>query len=155
MRQRLITPLVAMLAGIAIAVAGCSSSDDDDQASAGGTTTPAAAPTSAEAGAKHLLAKDFAEAVKQQGTIVIDVRTPAEFAEGHLEGARNIDIEGTSFSSEIEALDASASYAVYCRSGNRSATAGNMMVAAGITKVVDLYGGITAWTAAGYPVTTV
>ena len=69
---------------------------------------------------------------------VIDVRTAAEFAEGHVQGARNLDVQNGDFVSALETLDKSASYNVYCRSGRRSATAVEMMRNAGFTNVVDL-----------------
>ena len=74
---------------------------------------------------------------------VIDVRTPAEYAEGHLDGAVNIDLQSGSFAAEVSALPADASYIVYCRSGNRSAQAVEVMRQAGFTQVVDA-GGIAA-----------
>ena len=69
---------------------------------------------------------------------VIDVRTAAEFSEGHVQGARNLDVQNGDFAAALETLDKSASYNVYCRSGNRSATAVEMMRNAGFTNVVDL-----------------
>lgn len=56
-------------------------------------------------------------------TVVIDVRTPAEFASGHLEGAVNIDVQSPDFAQQIMALDPTGEYLVYCRSGNRSSQA--------------------------------
>lgn len=56
-------------------------------------------------------------------TVVIDVRTPAEFASGHLEGAVNIDVQSPDFAQQIMALDPTGDYLVYCRSGNRSSQA--------------------------------
>lgn len=70
-------------------------------------------------------------------TKIVDVRTPAEFATGHLEGATNIDIEANDFATKIATLDKNASYLVYCRSGNRSAQAKSKMSAAGFTHVTD------------------
>ena len=69
---------------------------------------------------------------------VIDVRTAAEFAEGHVQGARNLDIQNGDFEAALADLDKSLSYNVYCRSGNRSATAVAMMRNAGFINVVDL-----------------
>lgn len=69
---------------------------------------------------------------------VIDVRTAVEFAEGHIQGARNLDIQNGDFEKALSTLDKDASYNVYCRSGNRSATATEMMRNAGFTNVVDL-----------------
>ncbi len=69
---------------------------------------------------------------------VIDVRTAAEFSEGHVQGARNLDVQNGDFAAALETLDKSASYNVYCRSGRRSATAVELMRNAGFTNVVDL-----------------
>jgi rhodanese-related sulfurtransferase len=96
----------------------------------------------------------FAALVAAPSTVVLDVRTPSEFATGHLTGAHLLDIRATDFDSQIGALDKNATYAVYCHSGNRSGQAIERMKAAGFTHVADLAGGITAWSAAGRPVTT-
>lgn len=69
---------------------------------------------------------------------VIDVRTAEEFAEGHVKGARNLDIQNGDFQAALEELDKEESYSVYCRSGNRSAAAVELMRNAGFTNVVDL-----------------
>jgi phage shock protein E len=58
-----------------------------------------------------------------EDTVIIDVRTPAEFASGHLEGALNIDVQSPDFAARIMELDPSGEYFVYCRSGNRSGQA--------------------------------
>lgn len=94
----------------------------------------------------------FADLTNQSSAVVLDVRTPAEFAQGHLPEAINIDVESPSFASEISTLDTGATYAIYCRSGNRSKTAMEQMKAAGFTNVTDLDGGIVAWQAQGLPV---
>lgn len=96
---------------------------------------------------------EFQQTAGAAGVVVIDVRTPAEFAAGHLANAVNIDVEGPDFDSQIATLDRAATYAVYCHSGRRSTNAANMMVGAGFTHVFNLKGGIQAWTAAGLPVT--
>ncbi|MGB8861076.1 MAG: rhodanese-like domain-containing protein, partial [Ilumatobacteraceae bacterium] len=82
---------------------------------------------------------------------VIDVRTPEEFAAGHIQGATNIDVEGGGFSAAIEAMDPSKAYLVYCHSGRRAAIAAETMTAAGFTDVRNM-GGIQAWIDAGLPV---
>ena len=69
---------------------------------------------------------------------VIDVRTAEEFAEGHVKGARNLDIQNGDFEKALANLDKEASYSVYCRSGNRSAAAVEKMRNEGFTNVVDL-----------------
>lgn len=75
---------------------------------------------------------------------VIDVRTPAEYAGGHLEGALNIDVQGVDFAAEIETLDKSANYVIYCRSGNRSGQAIAQMQSLGFTGVLTNGGGVDA-----------
>ena len=120
--------------------------------SACSSSSPPASSSVAATGA-HLSATDFSTAMKAPGTVVLDVRTPAEFAAGHLPGAKNIDIEGPDFASGIAALDKTATYAVYCRSGNRSAMALQEMTASSFTHVYDLAGGIGAWQSIGGPMT--
>lgn len=66
-------------------------------------------------------------------TAVIDVRTPEETAAGYLEGALLFDINGGNFAEQISALDKSANYFIYCRSGNRAGAAIEQMKAAGFT----------------------
>lgn len=68
---------------------------------------------------------------------VIDVRTPSEFSSGHLDGAENIDVQSSTFTSEVSQLPRDAQYVVYCRSGNRSAAAIAQMEALGFTNLVD------------------
>lgn len=67
--------------------------------------------------------------------MIIDVRTPAEFAGGHLDGAVNIDIQSPDFASRIDELARDGSYVVYCRSGNRSGMAMAQMLDMGFTEV--------------------
>jgi len=71
-------------------------------------------------------------------SIILDVRTPEEFAAGHLDGAVLVDIKDPSFDEKLTALDPSVPYVVYCRSGNRSAQAVERMKAAGFTDLTDL-----------------
>ncbi|MEY4400899.1 MAG: hypothetical protein RL072_764 [Actinomycetota bacterium] len=70
--------------------------------------------------------------------MIIDVRTPDEFAAGHLAGALLVDVKSDSFGDVIAKLDPSASYIIYCRSGNRSARAAERMREIGITNITDL-----------------
>ena len=85
---------------------------------------------------------------------VIDVRTASEFAEGHVQGARNIDIQNGDFENALETLDKEATYNVYCRSGRRSAVAVEMMRNAGFTNVVDLGASEEAAKALSLPIVT-
>jgi phage shock protein E len=81
---------------------------------------------------------------------VIDVRTPAEYAAGHIAGARNLDVDGADFASAIASLDKGTTYLVYCHSGRRSAMAAEQMAAAGFTDIVD-GGAMADLIAAGAP----
>jgi len=86
--------------------------------------------------------------------IVIDVRSAAEYAEGHVLGAINLDIENGAFQAELSSLDNSVGYALYCRSGSRSAMAAELMATSGFTEVHDLGALETAAQSLGLPITT-
>lgn len=85
-------------------------------------------------------------------TAVIDVRTPAEFATGHLDGAVNIDWEGATFVDDVAALDPSGKYLLYCRSGNRAGQAQTAMQSLGFTDVTNLGSVNDAAAATGIPI---
>lgn len=92
-----------------------------------------------------------ADAVAQLGErTVIDVRTPAETATGMVAGAMNVDLSAPDFRNRIAALDRDGSYLLYCRTGNRSAQAAEIMRDLGFTDVVDA-GGFEGLVAAGAP----
>jgi rhodanese-related sulfurtransferase len=99
--------------------------------------------------AKKVSPKEFSEVTQQAGIVVLDVRTPEEFAEGHLANAINIDFQSGNFEEEISKLDKSKTYAVYCRSGNRSGQAVKDMSDLGFTNIYDMDGGIIDWVNAG------
>jgi rhodanese-related sulfurtransferase len=83
--------------------------------------------------------------------VILDVRTPSEFAAGHIEGAIMIDFNASNFSTEVGKLDKDKTYLVYCRTSNRSGQAVNVMKDLGFKEVYDMDGGIVAWEAAAYP----
>ncbi len=85
--------------------------------------------------------------------VIIDVRTPEEFAEGHVEKAINIDYYSETFRDELNNLDKNKTYLVYCRSGNRSGNALNIMAELNFREVYNMSGGIIAWNAEGLPTT--
>ena len=106
---------------------------------------------SSSSGAIDLSVTEFSAKVAEAGVITLDVRTPGEFAEGHLKGARLIDFQSGNFENEISILDKNATYAVYCRSGNRSGQAVKVMRDAGFTKVFNMNGGVIDQANAGLP----
>lgn len=92
---------------------------------------------------------DSARAALHEPRTVIDVRTPEEFGQGHVAGAQLVDVQDPSFDDRIADLPADRDYVVYCRSGNRSATAAARMRAAGLD-VLD-GGGLPDMVDAGWP----
>ena len=146
--NRLVQLLVASIA--VAALAACSDSNEGGNSTADSTVGSPAT----QAAAAVVLGPTEGQALMQSlgaALTVIDVRTPAEFANGHIDGAVNLDLEGGGFSAGIAALDHGTPYLVYCQSGRRSAIAAETMVAAGFTQVYDM-GGLTAWQSAGLPV---
>lgn len=139
-----------LLAVVAAGTSGCTSEDSPEPTTP--TTSVAAAPSGvAMVGASP---QDFSDLMEKDGTVLLDVRTPAEYAEGHLKGATLINFESPDFAQKIEKLDRSATYALYCRTGRRSGLAVQQMQAAGFTNVLDLAGGIVAWQGSGRKVVT-
>jgi rhodanese-related sulfurtransferase len=120
--------IVALIAS-ALLIAGCSSSSS----------------------ATDLSVTEFSSKITESGVVTLDVRTPGEFAEGYIEGARLIDFQSGNFENEIATLDKNATYAVYCRSGNRSGQAVKVMKDAGFSNVFNMNGGVIEWANAGLP----
>jgi len=83
--------------------------------------------------------------------VILDVRTPEEFAGGYIEKALNIDYNGAGFQDDIAKLDKNKMYFVYCFSGKRSASAADYMRSNGFKKVINLDGGILAWQSQNLP----
>jgi len=100
-------------------------------------------------GATNMNVSEFSKKITESGVVILDVRTPGEFAEGYIEGAQNIDFQSGNFENEIAALDKNVTYAVYCRSGNRSGQAAKIMHDAGFNDVYNLDGGVIDWTSEG------
>ena len=84
--------------------------------------------------------------------VVLDVRTPEEYAKGHLPGSVLLDFKAPDFKEKVTKLDRNRTYLVHCAVGGRSAQACDQMNQAGFIKVLNLEGGIKAWEAAGKPV---
>lgn len=80
---------------------------------------------------------------------LVDVRTPEEFAEGHIENALNINVSETDFITEVEKLDLDKPIYLYCRSGKRSAKAAEIMKEMGFKEIYDMEGGFLNWESQG------
>lgn len=82
--------------------------------------------------------------------VILDVRTPGEYADGHIEGAQLINVSAPDFDKKIEKLDkTNTSYLVYCAAGSRSQRAMQKMKTAGFKSVYNLSTGVNGWKAAG------
>lgn len=84
-------------------------------------------------------------------SVLIDVRTPQEYAEAHLKGAINMDYYSKDFVEQIKAIDPNKTILLYCKSGNRSGQAAAVLKKHGFSKVYDLEGGISNWISSGKP----
>ena len=92
--------------------------------------------------------EEFAKVIADTAVVRLDVRTPQEYAEGHIEGAINIDVLSDGFVAEASKLPADRTIALYCRSGNRSKKAAAILADKGY-KVIELATGYKGWTRAG------
>ncbi len=95
----------------------------------------------------------FYEKMAEQKGQIVDVRTPEEYGRGHLKGAVNIHLYDKDFERHIDALDKEKPVYVYCKAGGRSAEAVSIMKGKGFNSIVELDGGMDAWTEADKPVT--
>ena len=101
---------------------------------------------------KNIGVEEFDKLRKQtNATVVLDVRTPREFAGGHILGATNIDWNAGDFERRVARLDRSKTYLVHCAVGGRSAKAAEKLMSLQFTNVYNLEGGMKAWEKAGKP----
>lgn len=138
---------VSAAVALLLVLAGCGDGNDD------AATAPSddVAPSVTSPIVQVVNAMEFAAVVDEPEVRVIDVRTPEEFATSRLADAELFDIASPDFVEMISTLDSGRRYAVYCRSGNRSAVATAAMRDLGFIDVVELGGGILEWESAGYP----
>jgi phage shock protein E len=137
---------------ITLTLAACGGGDESTGAnapSADAETAPAARPAYG-----LVTPQEAAELAAEPDVTVIDVRTPEEFDEGHLEGATMIDLSAPDFADRVAELDPDQEYLVYCRSGNRSGQAVAIMSELGFERLFDMDGGTVAYVAAGLTLTT-
>ena len=123
-------------------------------AACGSSTEAAPAPTTSASQPDAPIRVGVAEWIpvaQSPGTVIVDVRSPEEFNSGHVQGALNIPVESPDFAAQVSALDPAETYAIYCRSGNRSAVATAQMGSMGYLHLYDLEGGFADLEAAGMP----
>ena len=90
---------------------------------------------------------------KNPDFVILDVRTPEEFSEGHIENAVNLDFYSDNFKEDLGKLDKNKTYVTHCRSGSRSAKTLNLMKELGFKEAYNITGGIVQWENEGLPTT--
>jgi phage shock protein E len=145
-------PLLTVLLTALLLAAGCSSGDT--ATSDAGTESSNSSADAEAAGIRLVSATEGAslQADPPDDLVILDVRTPEEFAEGHLDGAVMIDFYEADFADRLGELDPEVPYLLYCRSGNRSGQTTVIMRDLGFTDVANVDGGIVAWSGAGLQV---
>ena len=133
---------LGMLAGLLALAGGCVSRVDNG----GGTPAQIIADITPEKA--HALIQDNKG---NRDFVILDVRTLEEYADGHIENAVNLDYYSDTFKDELNKLDKSKTYLVYCRTANRSGIAVGMMKELGFREVYNMLGGIVRWEADGLP----
>jgi len=121
-----------------------------------GCTAPADETKSVEAGFIDITSANETYAIilenaENESFVILDVRTPEEYQEGHLPEAVNLDFKSDSFRDVISLFDKDREYLVYCQSGKRSTGAVEVMRELGFQTVYHLTGGFSSWKNAGLP----
>jgi phage shock protein E len=114
-----------------------------------GEQTKATAAAAREAGSFQELNAAHFDKHRNDGAVVLDVRSPEEFAKGHVPGALNIDINAPGFASKVSEFDKSKPILVNCHAGSRGAIAAAELAKLGFKTVCNLEGGLAAWEKAG------
>ncbi|RZN83412.1 MAG: rhodanese-like domain-containing protein [Winogradskyella sp.] len=94
---------------------------------------------------KLVTADEMKKIIELEDVQLVDVRTPSEFDEIHIESAQNIDFRSPTFEDDITRLDKTKPVLLYCKSGKRSAKCARKLKEAGFEKVYELEGGISKW----------
>ncbi len=134
--------LLGVLIGSSAVISGCASNTGEHLVTAGQVIEDI---TPAES---YALIQDN---MGNEGFVIIDVRTPQEYADGYIENALNLDFNGKTFRDELDKLDRNKTYLIYCRTGRRSAGARDMMAELGFMKVYNMTGGTVQWAKEGLP----
>jgi rhodanese-related sulfurtransferase len=94
---------------------------------------------------KLLNSAQYEQVISENEVTIIDVRTPAEYQNGHIENAQNINVQSGDFKAKMQNFDREKPIYIYCRSGSRSANAGRILEEMGFKEIYDLKGGILSW----------
>lgn len=113
----------------------------------GEQTKAAAAEARTKGGFKEIAAADYEKRRARGKSVVLDVRSPEEFAKGHVPGAVNLDINAPDFAAKATQLDKKQTILVNCHAGSRGAIASAELARLGFKTVCNLDGGLQAWEA--------
>jgi phage shock protein E len=127
-----------------LALSSCGEAQSDSKKTAG--------QPKAETKITHVDAAQAGKLIADKKVVVLDIRTPKEFAAGHIAGGKNIDFYATDFEKDLAALDKDKTYLVHCGSGGRSTRSLESFKKLGFKSVVHLDGGFKAWEKAGKPI---
>ena len=101
---------------------------------------------------QHVDGKAAQSVATNKNVVVLDVRTPAEFQQGHIAGATNINLHSPDFEKKVGQLDTNKTYLVHCAAGVRSAQSIPVLQRNRLRNLIHLDGGLRAWEKAGGPV---
>lgn len=119
------------LAGVVAALAATA------QTTAGQAVLPTSTGAIAKSSVPVAPPAEVSKMLAQPTVVLLDVRTPAEFAAGHLAGAQNLDFRAPDFAQQVAKLASQKTYVLYCASGNRSSQAAVIMQEKGFQKVTN------------------
>jgi rhodanese-related sulfurtransferase len=105
-----------------------------------------------KSGYTNISSDSLQQLMKDEHSVVLDVRTPEEYSEGHIPGAINIDYRNENFEKGLDTLNKELVYEVYCRSGGRSSEAAEIMSRKGFKTIYHFEGGFLEWQKKNYPV---
>ncbi len=101
---------------------------------------------------KDVSVNEAQKLIQEGKVLVLDVRTPEEFKEGHIEGAVNIDFNGKDFATQVKKLDPAKPVLVHCQGGGRSGRSLPVLEQLHFPQIYHLHEGFGEWEAAGKPV---
>lgn len=141
--KKAIAAFIVLCAASVLVLSACSMSDGSSTET--GSSGDSSAPDSSQASAYHKIdAEEGKQMIDAGNVMIVDVRTPEEYASGHIPGAINIPNEDIGSQQPAELSDLEETLIVYCRTGVRSKQASDKLVAIGYENVYDM-GGIVDW----------
>ena len=145
----------AMALAVAVLIGGCSGGNGgaEESQEAVHQTTVQGEPTRTLSAPEVITADELVERLEGEDVpVILDVRSPEEYAEGHIPGAINVPYDQIAVNLDSLESFLTAEIVVYCRTGRRAGVAENALREAGFTRVLDLEGHMTSWNEAELPV---